>query len=97
MTRKRINDAARAVLATHAVGADLDNLAALPRCNPSSCDGGRPERGPSGIEEVLETDTRLRDRLLNTLESVVPGSQAWYRTYALRGERGGERGGYPED
>ena len=82
MTRKRINDAARAVLATHAIGADLDNLAALLGVTRQVVTAADPNADPP-VEEVLETDTRLRDRLLNTLESVVPGSQAWYRTYAL--------------
>ena len=35
---------------------------------------------------MLETDERLRDRIINTLEAIVPGSYAWYRNYALEAD-----------
>ena len=85
MTRKRINDAARALLITHAVGADLDNLGALFAVTRQIVTPSAPDADPP-IEEVLETDERLRDRIINTLESIVPGSYAWYRNYALESD-----------
>ena len=85
MTRKRINDAARAVLVTHAVGADLDNIGALFAVTRQVVIAADPDADPP-VEEVLETDTRLRDRIINTLEAIVPGSQAWYRNYALEAD-----------
>ena len=65
MTRKRINDAARAVLVTHAIGADLDNLATF-----------------YGLRREGRSDAMLRAEMLNYLETIVPGSPAWYRKYA---------------
>lgn len=85
MTRKRINDAARALLVTHAVGADLDNIGALFAVTRQIVTPADPEADPP-IEEVLETDARLRDRIINTLEAIVPGSYAWYRNYALEAD-----------
>jgi len=82
MTRKRINDAARSVLATHAVGSDLDNLAILFGLTRNVVVEADPEADPP-VLEVLETDTHLRDRMLNALEAVAPGSREWYRRYAL--------------
>ena len=85
MTRKRINDAARALLVTHATGADLDNLGALFAVTRQIVTAADPDADPP-IAEVLETDVRLRDRIINTLEAIVPGSQAWYRNYALEAD-----------
>ncbi|MYF97779.1 hypothetical protein F4212_01390 [Candidatus Poribacteria bacterium] len=82
MTRKRINDAARAVLATHAVGSDLDNIAVLFGITRNVIVEGDPNADPP-IAEELETDRHLRDRILNALEAVAPGSREWYRRYAL--------------
>ena len=79
---KRINDAARAVLVTHAIGADLDNLAALFGIVRQVVTAADPDADPP-VEEVLETDDRLRDRVLNALEAIAPGSRQWYRGYAL--------------
>ena len=87
MTRKRINDAARALLVTHAVGADLDNLGALLAVTRQVVTAADPDADPP-VEEVLETDARFRDRIINTLESIVPGSQAWYRNHALEADAG---------
>ena len=87
MTRKRINDAARALLVTHALGADLDNLGALLAVTRQVVTAADPDADPP-VEEVLETDLRFRDRIINTLESIVPGSQAWYRNHALEADAG---------
>ena len=87
MTRKRINDAARALLVTHAVGADLDNLGALLAVTRQVVTAADPDADPP-VDEVLETDARFRDRIINTLESIVPGSQAWYRNHALEADAG---------
>lgn len=85
MTRKRINDACRALLVTHAVGGDLDNLGALFAVTRQIVTPADPEADPP-VAEVLETDERLRDRIINTLEAIVPGSYAWYRNYALEAD-----------
>ena len=87
MTRKRINDAARALLVTHALGADLDNLGALLAVTRQVVTAADPDADPP-VAEVLETDLRFRDRIINTLESIVPGSQAWYRNHALEADAG---------
>ena len=87
MTRKRINDAARALLVTHALGADLDNLGALLAVTRQVVTAADPDADPP-VDEVLETDARFRDRIINTLESIVPGSQAWYRNHALEADSG---------
>ena len=82
MTRKRINDAARAVLVTHAIGTDLDNIAVLFGIARNVIVEADPDSDPPVVEE-LETDAHLRDRVLNALEAVAPGSREWYRRYAL--------------
>ena len=82
MTRQRINDAARAVLVTHAVGADLDNLGELFAVHRQVITPADLTADPP-VEEVLEGDVRYRDRILNALESIAPGSRAWYRGYTL--------------
>ena len=80
--QKKINDAARAVLVTHAVGSDLDNLGALFAIYRQVVVVADPDADPP-VEEILESDDRLRDRILNALEAIAPGSKAWYRGYAL--------------
>ena len=63
---ERVNEAARAVLVTHATGADLDNLAALLTL----------------LRDANEADDTFRVRVANRLETIVPGSLEWYRNYA---------------
>ena len=63
----QIDDAVKAVLITHATGTNLEVLAA----------GFNVERRDE------ESDTELRQRTIDTLETLVPGSHAWYKNYAL--------------
>ena len=63
---ERVNNAARAVLVTHATGADLDNLGALLTL----------------LRDPNESDDVFRVRVANRLETIVPGSLEWYRNYA---------------
>ena len=65
---ERVNEAARAVLVTHATGADLDNLGALLTL----------------LRNVSESDDTFRVRIANRLETIVPGSLEWYRNYATQ-------------
>ena len=82
MVYKRINDAARAVLVTHAIGNDLDNLGANLSVYRQVIQHEDLEADPP-IPEILEDDVRFRDRVVNALEAIAPGSKAWYRGYAL--------------
>ena len=82
MILQRINDAVHAVLVTHAIGADLDNLGALFAVHRQVMQQEDLTADPP-IPEILEDDLRYRDRVLNALEAIVPGSSAWYRGYAL--------------
>ena len=82
MLRKRINDAARSVLVTHAVGADLDNLGASFNVYRRILQAANPDADPP-IPEILETDTSLRTRILTALETIAIGSEAWYKKHAL--------------
>ena len=63
----RINDTAKALLITHAEGGDLDVLAALFNIQ----------------RRAQETDEALRARVVNSLETLALGSEAWYGHYAL--------------
>ena len=60
---QRVNQAAAAVLVTHATGTDLDNLGALFAL----------QRMPA------ETDDTFRVRIAERLEAIVAGSTTWYR------------------
>ena len=82
MILQRINDAARAVLVTHAIGDDLDNLGVLFSVYRQVLQQEDLTADPP-IPEILEDDVRFRDRVLNALEAIAPGSKAWYRGYAL--------------
>lgn len=82
MILQRINDAARAVLVTHSIGADLDNVGALFAIYRQVIQHEDLTADPP-IPEILENDNRFRDRIINALEAIVPGSRAWYRGYAL--------------
>ena len=82
MILQRINDAARAVLVTHAKGADLDNVGANLSVYRQVIQMEDLEADPP-LPEILEDDTRFRDRIINKLERLAPGSQEWYRGNAL--------------
>lgn len=79
--RQRINDAARAVMPAHAVGADLDNLAA-------SFTIGRftliPADPATGAAAVMETDDDFRRRMVLAPEGyTVAGPEGAYIFHAL--------------
>ena len=59
--RQRVNDAARAVMVAYAAGPDLDNLAALVDVERFVLTPGNPA---TGVVEVDETDTALRQRIV---------------------------------
>lgn len=64
----RINDAVKGLLITHAEGADLDILVAL-----------------LGISRKTdETDSVLRERAVNHLETLALGSESWYSNHVLQ-------------
>ena len=62
-----INDTAAAVLITHATGSDLDALAAAFAIT----------------RDTGETDDSLRERVVNQLETIALGSEAWYHKHTL--------------
>jgi len=81
--RARINDAARAVLLSHASGADLDNLAALFGVARLLLDAGDPNAAPP-IPPTYESDSRLRVRAQMTLEGFsTAGPRGAYVFHAL--------------
>ena len=79
--RQRINDAARAVMPAHAVGADLDNIAAIfgiTRFELTPADPG------SGASAVMESDTDFRRRMVLAPEGYsVAGPEGSYIFHAL--------------
>lgn len=81
LLRGRVNDAARAVMPAFAVGADLDQLAALMSVTRLVLDAGDPA---NGIAAVLESDTDLRRRLVLAPEGYsVAGPEGAYIFHAL--------------
>lgn len=81
LLRQRVNDAARSVMVAHAMGADLDNLAALfgvPRLLLVAAD---PDQD---IAEVWESDEDFRRRIVLAPESYsVAGPEGAYIYHAL--------------
>lgn len=81
LLRQRVNDAAHGVMIAFAVGADLDNLAAVfgvarRTITPANEDTGEPA--------VMETDDELRRRVLLAPDSYsVAGPTAAYQFHAL--------------
>ncbi len=83
LLRQRVNDAARAVMLPHAVGADLDNLAALLGVARQLIDPGDPEALPP-IPPTWESDARLRRRAQLALEGFsTAGPAGAYVFHAL--------------
>ncbi|MDR6128047.1 baseplate J/gp47 family protein [Sphingomonas sp. SORGH_AS_0438] len=81
LLRARINDAARAVMPAFAVGADLDQLAALLGVARLTRDPGDPTRG---VPAVMETDDEFRRRLVLAPEGYsVAGPEGAYIFHAL--------------
>ena len=62
-----INDTAASLLVTHATGSNLDTLAVAFAIT----------------RETGETDTSLRERVVNQLETIALGSEAWYHKHTL--------------
>lgn len=83
LLRQRVNDAARAVMLAHAVGSDLDNLAALFSVQRQIVDPGDPEAVPP-VAPTYEDDERLRRRTQLALEGFsVAGPAGAYIFHAL--------------
>lgn len=78
--RQRVNDAARAVMLAYAVGADLDNLAALFGIRRLTISSADPEHG---VAAVMESDTDLRARTQLAPQSFsVAGPEGAYVSHA---------------
>ncbi len=81
LIRARVNDAARAVMPAYAVGADLDNLAALMGVTRLVLDPGDPLLD---VDPTYESDTDLRRRLVLAPEGfTVAGPSGAYIFHAL--------------
>jgi phage-related baseplate assembly protein len=87
LLRARINDAGRAVMLAYAVGADLDNLAALFGVARLTLQPGDAEALPP-VAPVLESDTDLRRRTQLSLEGFsTAGPRGAYQFHALKDGR----------
>lgn len=83
LLRQRVNDAAHAVMPAYAVGADLDNLAALFGIERFVIDPGNPAALPP-VPPTLESDADFRRRLVLAPEGYsVAGPPGAYIFHAL--------------
>lgn len=83
LLRQRVNEAAQAVMLAHAVGSDLDHLAALFGVERLLVSPGDPEARPP-VPPVYETDDRLRARTQLALEGFsTAGPEGAYIFHAL--------------
>lgn len=81
LLRQRINDAARAVMPAHAVGADLDNIAAIFGITRFTL---TPADASTGAAAVMESDTDFRRRMVLAPEGYsVAGPEGSYIFHAL--------------
>lgn len=81
--RQRVNEAARGVMLAYALGADLDNLAALLGVVRLTIDPGNPSALPP-VPPTLESDADLRRRVQLSIEGFsVAGPSGAYVFYAL--------------
>lgn len=81
LLRQRVNDAARAVMPAYAVGADLDNLAALFGIMRQVV---TPADEANSIPAVMESDTEFRRRMVLAPEGYsVAGPEGAYLAHAL--------------
>lgn len=81
--RQRINDAAKAVMLPYAVGADLDNLAALVNVQRKTLVAANPNAFPP-TAAVMESDTDLRYRVQLAFEGIsTAGPSGSYQFHAL--------------
>ena len=83
--RERVNDAVRACMITHATGSDLDNLAANYNVFRFVVQEADPEADPP-IPEILESDDKLRERMILAWEQLAPGSPGWYKNHCLESD-----------
>jgi len=83
LLRQRINDAAEACMLTRAKGADLDNLVAIYNIRRAVVTPADPDANPP-VEQVLESDERLRRRALLFPSSIsTAGPESAYRYHTL--------------
>lgn len=81
LLRQRVNDATRAVMPAHAVGADLDNIAALFGIMRLTI---TPADDATGTPAVMESDTEFRRRMVLAPEGYsVAGPEGAYLFHAL--------------
>jgi phage-related baseplate assembly protein len=81
LVRQRVNDAARAVMPAYAVGADLDNIAAVFGITRQVI---TPADTELGIPAVMEADTEFRRRMVLAPEGYsVAGPEGAYVAHAL--------------
>lgn len=81
LLRQRINDAARAVMPAHAVGADLDNIAAIFGITRFTLTPADPRIGAAA---VMESDADFRRRMVLAPEGYsVAGPEGSYIFHAL--------------
>ncbi|QSR17480.1 baseplate J/gp47 family protein [Novosphingobium sp. KA1] len=81
LLRQRINDAVRAVMPAYAVGADLDNIAALFGIARKTI---TPADTATGTAAVMESDTEFRRRMVLAPEGYsVAGPEGAYVFHAL--------------
>lgn len=83
--RQRVNDAIRACMITHATGHDLDNLAANHNVFRFVLQEADPDADPP-IPEILESDEKLRERMILAWEQLAPGSPGWYKNHCLNAD-----------
>jgi phage-related baseplate assembly protein len=84
LLRARVNDAARAVMLPTAIGADLDNLAALFAVARNTITPANPDAIPP-TEAIMETDADFRARVVLALNQLsTAGPAGAYRFHALR-------------
>ena len=83
--RQRVNDAIRACVITHATGHDLDNLAANHNVFRFILQEADPDADPP-IPEILESDDKLRERMILAWEQLAPGSPGWYKNHCLNAD-----------
>ena len=84
--RERVNAAVRACMVSHAVGSDLDNLAAnfgVFRLEVQTADPSADPPKP----QILETDDKLRERMILAWEQLAPGSPGWYKNHVLKADQ----------
>jgi phage-related baseplate assembly protein len=84
LIRQRVNDAAKAVLLTYAIGTDLENLGALFGVTRLTLDPGDPNAFPP-VDPTYETDASLRYRITLALEGLsTAGPEGAYIYHALK-------------